>query len=89
MEILKSGTERRYIIRIMIVGPFGVGKTCLLRRLLKKDIHDAISTNGIDISRCKVQLNNGRWIFDDGMYNKGNNKITELRTILQRESQNS
>jgi hypothetical protein len=23
------------------------------------------------------------------MYNKGNNKITELRTILQRESQNS
>ena len=23
------------------------------------------------------------------VYNKGNNKITELRTILQRESQNS
>jgi hypothetical protein len=23
------------------------------------------------------------------LYNKGNNKITELRTILQRESQNS
>jgi hypothetical protein len=23
------------------------------------------------------------------IYNKGNNKITELRTILQRESQNS
>jgi hypothetical protein len=27
------------------------------------------------------------WNFDD--VNKGNNKITELRTILQRESQNS
>ena len=25
----------------------------------------------------------------DGLLNKGNNKITELRTILQRESQNS
>jgi hypothetical protein len=24
-----------------------------------------------------------------GMYNESNNKITELRTILQRESQNS
>ena len=24
-----------------------------------------------------------------GIFNKGNNKITELRTILQRESQNS
>ena len=27
-------------------------------------------------------------LFEDGV-NKGNNKITELRTILQRESQNS
>ena len=26
---------------------------------------------------------------DASLYNKGNNKITELRTILQRESQNS
>jgi hypothetical protein len=25
----------------------------------------------------------------NNFYNKGNNKITELRTILQRESQNS
>jgi hypothetical protein len=31
------------------------------------------------------------WIVKYGKYgrNKGNNKITELRTILQRESQNS
>ena len=28
-------------------------------------------------------------VFADSMLNKGNNKITELRTILQRESQNS
>jgi hypothetical protein len=27
--------------------------------------------------------------YDHQLYNKGNNKITELRTILQRESQNS
>ena len=28
-------------------------------------------------------------IFKDRFFDKGNNKITELRTILQRESQNS
>ena len=28
-------------------------------------------------------------IFSQSVLNKGNNKITELRTILQRESQNS
>ena len=35
---------------------------------------------------------NGRVVtieFHRGVRNKGNNKITELRTILQRESQNS
>ena len=37
---------------------------------------------------CTHLLNNGKYIV---AYNKdkGNNKITELRTILQRESQNS
>ena len=29
------------------------------------------------------------YCFEDYIINKGNNKITELRTILQRESQNS
>ena len=29
------------------------------------------------------------WLCTDTLINKGNNKITELRTILQRESQNS
>jgi len=28
-------------------------------------------------------------MFDKGVVNKGNNKITKPRTILQRESQNS
>ena len=31
----------------------------------------------------------GTYMLFDGLTNKGNNKITELRTILQRESQNS
>ncbi|CAC5401747.1 unnamed protein product [Mytilus coruscus] len=66
-DILQAGTESRHCIRLMIVGPFGVGKTCLMRRLLKKGIKDVISTNGINIMvlRCKVRLSDGTWIFSD------------------------
>ena len=35
------------------------------------------------------QLNQERCALKFRLYDKGNNKITELRTILQRESQNS
>ena len=39
----------------------------------------------IRFTPVQVKINN-----DDALlHNKGNNKITELRTILQRESQNS
>ncbi|XP_076080106.1 uncharacterized protein LOC143050885 [Mytilus galloprovincialis] len=66
-DILQGGTEARHCIRIMIVGPFGVGKTCLMRRLLKKDIKDVVSTNGINIMvlRCKVRLSDRTWIISD------------------------
>jgi hypothetical protein len=38
------------------------------------------------LQRTKTMSSNGRYVL---MMNKGNNKITELRAILQRESQNS
>ena len=67
--ILERGVERKYAIRIPIVGPFGVGKTCLLRRLLKKEIHDVESTDGINIMalRCKVRIKDRKWIFSKGI----------------------
>ena len=38
----------------------------------------------------KSKLNSEKiWKIEKNIVNKGNNKITELRTILQRESQNS
>ena len=40
------------------------------------------------ISSC-VLFDSYVLLADDHVNNKGNNKITELRTILQRESQNS
>ncbi|XP_063409161.1 uncharacterized protein LOC134692632 [Mytilus trossulus] len=57
-------TEKRYFVRTMIVGKESVGKTCLLRRLLKEDIADVTSTDGVDIAvrRCKINIKNGKWI---------------------------
>jgi GTPase SAR1 family protein len=70
LEIIKSGTERRYYIRLMIVGENGVGKTCLMRRLLGEDIDDVTSTDGIDIviRKCKIRLSDGKWIVNEGIY---------------------
>ena len=44
-----------------------------------------VAINRLEISRLGDKLTTTVYIF----LNKGNNKITELRTILQRESQNS
>lgn len=67
-DILQGGMESRHCIRLMVVGPFGVGKTCLVRRLLKKNIKGVVSTDGINImvQRCKIRLSDRTWIFSDG-----------------------
>ncbi|XP_071153047.1 probable serine/threonine-protein kinase roco6 [Mytilus edulis] len=50
----------------MIVGKESVGKTCLLRRLLKENIEDVSSTDGVDIvvRRCKINTEDGYWTID-------------------------
>lgn len=67
-EVLQTGVEKRYVIRLPVVGPFCVGKTCLTRRLLRKEISDVTSTNGIEImtQKCKVCLTDDTWIFSHG-----------------------
>lgn len=70
-EIMQSSkTENRYFVRIMIVGKTSAGKTCLLRRLLKEDIDDVTSTDGVDIvvRRCKINTEDGEWTIDKGIY---------------------
>lgn len=61
-------TEKRYSVRIMIVGKAEAGKTCLLRRLLKESIDDVSSTKGVEIviRRCKIDIGDGNWIIDRG-----------------------
>ena len=43
----------------------------------------------IQLMWCQKKQSSHWMVVPDGFINKGNNKITELRTILQRESQNS
>ncbi|KAL3854523.1 hypothetical protein ACJMK2_013788, partial [Sinanodonta woodiana] len=65
-KALRNGKEKVFNIRIMVVGPYDVGKTTLTKRLLGKDVNicDRQSTEGIDIQTecCKVSLSTGEWI---------------------------
>lgn len=65
-----SKTEKGHFVRIMIVGKKSAGKTCLLRRLLRESIDDVSSTDGVDVvvRRCKINIDDGRWNFDKGIY---------------------
>ncbi|CAC5399888.1 MYBPC1 [Mytilus coruscus] len=65
LKAAQSGTAVRYYIRIMIVGESGVGKTCLLRRLMNENIGDVRSTDGINIEvkQCKINRQTQKWIF--------------------------
>jgi GTPase SAR1 family protein len=70
LDIIKSGTERRYYIRLMIIGENGVGKTCLMRRLLEEDIDEVTCADGIDvvISKSKIRHSDGKWILNEGIF---------------------
>ncbi|KAL3854519.1 hypothetical protein ACJMK2_013784, partial [Sinanodonta woodiana] len=65
-KALRNGKEKVFNIRIMIVGPYDVGKTTLTKRLLGKDVNicDRQSTEGIYVQTecCKVSLATGEWI---------------------------
>ena len=67
-QALEDGMEEDYNIRIMVVGPFGVGKTTFTKRLLCQDVNidKRNSTDGIDVHvrRCKVSLDTQQWIVD-------------------------
>ncbi|VDI65032.1 Hypothetical predicted protein [Mytilus galloprovincialis] len=65
LKAAKSGTAIRYDCRVMIVGENGVGKTCLLRRLMNEKIDDVRSTDGINILRrkCQINIQSGEWQF--------------------------
>ena len=81
-NILRFGEEETYHIRVMLVGNEGVGKSTLLRRLLRKSvkINKYDSTNGIDvhIHSCDVDLETGKWYVNES-YEAGASVVNKLR----------
>ena len=66
-RILKDGKEKRYYVKMFFLGKNGVGKTSLMKRLLKEEITNVESTHGLDIVRsCKISVPDGEWIFNMG-----------------------
>ena len=67
-KALEEGKEKDYSIRVMVTGPYGVGKSTFTKRLLFQDvdISERHSTDGIDVhvNKCKVSLETSEWIVD-------------------------
>ncbi|KAH3689069.1 uncharacterized protein LOC127864138 [Dreissena polymorpha] len=65
-KALKDGAEKVKNIRLMVVGMFGVGKTSLVKNLIK-DLRDdnlkPVSTEVIELRRCQL-MENGDWCLD-------------------------
>lgn len=82
-KALEEGQEKDYNIRIMVVGPYGVGKTSVTKRLLNQEVNieQRESTDGIDVHvrNCKVSLHTKKWIVESaGTYIR----LFQLRSSL-------
>ena len=67
-KALEEGVEKDFSIRIMVTGPYGVGKSTFTKRLLCQDvdINERKSTDGIHVhvNKCKVSLETTQWTLD-------------------------
>lgn len=68
-RLVETESEEIYYIKIVVLGQEGVGKTTLVRRLLKENTEHVQSTNGIEINvdKCSLSLCNGEWKFQKGI----------------------
>ncbi|KAH3779421.1 hypothetical protein DPMN_157224 [Dreissena polymorpha] len=65
-KALKDGKEKVNNIRLMVLGMCGVGKTSLVKNLIRdfrKKLSEPLSTEGIDVHRCKLTTD-GDWFLD-------------------------
>ncbi|XP_063447970.1 uncharacterized protein LOC134727519 [Mytilus trossulus] len=61
---LKGECGKHHFARLIFIGKNGVGKTSLMRRLLwknKKDVISTLSTDGIEVEKCNINIKNGKW----------------------------
>lgn len=61
LRALKSGSEKRSDINLVIVGRKGAGKTSLVRRLFGEEFSNLESTNGIEIHRRRCKIKSNEW----------------------------
>jgi hypothetical protein len=50
LKALQEGCSPVYRLSVLLTGAYGVGKSCIARRMLDKCIGDVNSTNGIDVN---------------------------------------
>ncbi|VDH96846.1 Hypothetical predicted protein [Mytilus galloprovincialis] len=64
-QLVKKGSEQGHYVRIVVVGEQGAGKSCLVHRLIDKDIKDVVSTDCLDIqiNVCGIDLDTAEWCF--------------------------
>ena len=90
-DILRYGVEENYHIRVMVVGNENVGKSTLVRRLLKKHVHmrKYNSTNGIDvhIHSSDVDIETGTWDINN-MHETGFPLIAQFRRLIGGKARN-
>ncbi|CAG2185930.1 unnamed protein product [Mytilus edulis] len=89
IELMQSSEmEKRYYVRIMVVGKESVGKTSLVRRLLLKNIDDVVSTDGVDIvvDQCKINIEDGSWLIDGSSDDKIDRISRALNSIPNKRS---
>ncbi|XP_063405793.1 probable serine/threonine-protein kinase roco6 [Mytilus trossulus] len=61
---LKGECGRLHFARLVFIGKNGVGKTSLMRRLLwhkKEDVTSTKSTDGIEVEKCNINIDDGKW----------------------------
>ncbi|XP_076087290.1 uncharacterized protein LOC143057781 isoform X1 [Mytilus galloprovincialis] len=81
-QLVETGKEKRHYVRVVVVGEQGAGKSCLVHRLLDKDIKDVVSTDCMDIqvNACGIDLDTAEWCFIKEDYFSG---ITRLGQKLK------
>lgn len=67
-EALEEGSENYNHVRVMVVGYHGAGKSSLTKRLLRENVEEVRSTDGVEIftKRGRFQLSDHAWIKFDG-----------------------
>lgn len=83
-EALEEGSENYNHVRVMVVGYHGAGKSSLTKRLLRENVEEVRSTDGVEIftKRGRFQLSDHAWIKYDGKQENENETLERIARYL-------